>query len=99
MMHVFQFILDEWLYIHYLQLKDANTNSTPETLLGKEIKTIETVDEVFAPSSSKKITDKIELMRLSNSMEEQEQDDSSDWKPLEKEFCLKGIEMFGKNRY
>jgi hypothetical protein len=99
MMHVFQFILDEWLYIHYLQLKDANTNSTPETLLGKEIKTIETVDDVFASSSSKKITDKIELMRLSNSMEKQEQDDSSDRKPLEKELCLKGIEMFGKNRY
>ncbi|WJX76123.1 [histone H3]-lysine(4) N-trimethyltransferase [Trifolium repens] len=81
----------------YLELKDANTNSTPETLLGKEIKTIETVDDVFASSSSKKITDKIELMRLSNSMEKQEQDDSSDWKPLEKELCLKGIEMFGKN--
>ncbi|CAJ2670096.1 unnamed protein product [Trifolium pratense] len=81
----------------YLELKDGNTNSTPESLLGKEIKTIETADEVFAPSSSKTITDKIELMRLSNSMEEPEQDDSSDWKPLEKELCLKGIEMFGKN--
>jgi hypothetical protein len=83
-----------------LQLKVANTNSIPESLLGKEIKTTETVDDVFAPSSSsEKITDKIELMRFSNSMEEQEQDDSSDWKPLEKELCLKGIEMFGKNRY
>lgn len=47
------------------------------------------------------ITDKIELLRLPNSMEWQvdEMHSISDWKPLEKDLYLKGIEMFGRNRY
>ncbi|XP_058763639.1 histone-lysine N-methyltransferase EZA1-like isoform X3 [Vicia villosa] len=48
---------------------------------------------------SAEITDKIELLRLSNSMEWQvdEKHSISDWKPLEKDLYLKGIEMFGRN--
>ncbi|CAL5191931.1 unnamed protein product [Lathyrus oleraceus] len=45
------------------------------------------------------ITDKIELLRLSNPVEWQvdEMHGISDWKPLEKDLYLKGIEMFGRN--
>lgn len=92
--------------IYYLQLKDVNNTSegsTSRSFPDKEIKTIENVDGILAPSSSKEITDKIELMQLSNSMEVQDDEmlhnSTSQWKPLEKDLCLMGVEMFGKNRY
>jgi hypothetical protein len=47
------------------------------------------------------VMDETELNQMSNSMEGQIEEDSSvsDWKPLEIELYLKGIEMFGRNRY
>ncbi|KAK2364764.1 histone-lysine N-methyltransferase EZA1 [Trifolium repens] len=45
------------------------------------------------------VLDETELNQMSNSMEGQIEEDSSvsDWKPLEIELYLKGIEMFGRN--
>ncbi|GAU11298.1 hypothetical protein TSUD_342890 [Trifolium subterraneum] len=45
------------------------------------------------------VMDETELNQMSNSMEGQIEKDSSvsNWKPLEKELYLKGIEMFGRN--
>jgi len=104
MMFAFQFVLDEWFYIYYLQLKDVNISSegsTSGSFSDNEIQRKENVDDILAPSNSKEITYKIELMRLSNSMERQDDRMHSitEWKPLDKDICLKGIEMFGKNRY
>jgi hypothetical protein len=87
-----------------LQLKDVNISSegsTSGSFPDNKIQTVENVEEILAPSNSKEITDKIELMRLSNSMEGQDvmMYNITEWKPLEKDICLKGIEMFGKNRY
>lgn len=46
-------------------------------------------------------TNKTEFKKLSNSMEGKVDGmlRVSDWKPLEKELYLKGVEMFGRNRY
>ncbi|XP_039683872.1 histone-lysine N-methyltransferase EZA1, partial [Medicago truncatula] len=86
----------------YLKIKDVNISSegsTSGSFSDNEIQTMENVDEILAPSNSKEITYKIELMRLSNSMEGQDDKMHNiiEWKPLEKDICLKGIEMFGKN--
>jgi len=47
------------------------------------------------------VMDETELKHLSDSMEGQIEGKSSvsNWKLLEKDLCLKGIEMFGRNRY
>ena len=49
----------------------------------------------------KAVTDETELKNSLNSLEEQVDGilGFSDWKPLEKELYLKGVEMFGRNRY
>lgn len=49
----------------------------------------------------KDATNETEFMHLSNSMEGQvdEMLNFSTWKPLEKDLFLKGVEIFGRNRY
>lgn len=52
-------------------------------------------------NEAKDVMDEAEIKQSSNSMEEHVQgmQSLSEWKPLEKELYLKGVEMFGKNRY
>jgi len=74
----------------------------------KKLKRISDVVTVITDNSKslhldgpKAVTNETELKNSLNSMEEQGDGilGFSDWKPLEKELYLKGVEMFGRNRY
>lgn len=59
------------------------------------------VDVSESEGKEKEVPYEIETKQLSNSMEKLFNDmhSNSNWKPLEKDLYLKGIEMFGRNRY
>jgi hypothetical protein len=74
----------------------------------KKLKRISDVVTVITDNSKslhldgpKAVTNETELKNSLNSMEERVDGilGFSDWKPLEKELYLKGVEMFGRNRY
>lgn len=91
---------------------DENKHINTSAILGKPVE--HASNKLIVPSStchnesdkgavngSKVVTNETELKNPLNSMEEQADEmlGFSDWKPLEKELYLKGVEMFGRNRY
>ncbi|CAL5208834.1 unnamed protein product [Lathyrus oleraceus] len=89
---------------------DENKHINTSAILGNPVE--HTSNKLIVPSStchnesdkgvvngSKVVTNETELKNPLNSMEEQADEmlGFSDWKPLEKELYLKGVEMFGRN--
>lgn len=91
---------------------DENRHIITCSILDKSVE--HTSNKLIVPSSTchdehnknvgdgpKAVTNETELKTLFDSMEGQVDGmpSFSDWKPLEKELYLKGVEMFGRNRY